>query len=74
MLIVSGVLLFSTMQLPSFGQGLGFDESRQILVDGVRIYVTLDMKPVFLEEDDRVGTAFISIREVNTDTTIPHIT
>ncbi len=72
-LLVSGILFSSTF-LPSFGQGLGFDESNSIIVDGKRVSVTLDMKPVFLTEDDKVGSATIRLREVNTDATVPHVT
>jgi hypothetical protein len=32
------------------------------------------MKPVFLTEDDKVGSATIRLRDVNTDATVPHVT
>jgi len=72
--LISGLLLICATQLPVFGQGLGFDESRSIIVDNRRISVTLDMKPVFLTEDDKNGSAVIRLREVNTDATVPHVT
>ncbi|MFQ5920579.1 MAG: hypothetical protein ACE5JV_01010 [Nitrososphaerales archaeon] len=68
------LLLTGAAQSPAFGQGLGFDESDPAIVDSRQVSITLDMKPVFLTEDDKTGSAVIRLREVNTDVTIPHVT
>jgi hypothetical protein len=59
---------------PTFGQGLGFDESQSVLIDGKRVSVTLNMRPVFLTGEEKEGTAVIRFREVNTNNTIQHVT
>jgi hypothetical protein len=73
-LLVLGILLIGALQLPAFGQGLGFDESASVIVDNKRVSITLDMKPIFLAEDVKDGSAVIRLREVNTDATVPHVT
>ena len=75
-LMFLGILIvsISSIQQLSFGQGLGFDESRSVLVDNKRISISLDMNPVFLTEDDKVGSASIRLREINNDNTVPHVT
>lgn len=73
-LLATGLLLIGAMQLSSFGQGLGFNESRSVVVGDKRVSVTLDMKPVFVTEDDKVGSVVIRLREVNNNSTIPQVT
>ncbi len=73
--IASGIiLLISAMQPYSFGQGLGFDESKWVLVDNKRISMTLNVEPVSLTKDENVGSVVIRLREINNDSTIPHVT
>ncbi|MFQ5940351.1 MAG: hypothetical protein ACE5KA_01450 [Nitrososphaerales archaeon] len=73
-LLVFGALSIGVTQLPAFGQTLGFDESSSVIVNDKRVALTLEMRPLFVIEDDKDGSVVIRLREVNTNVTIPHVT
>lgn len=72
-LATAAILLISATQLPVFGHGMPFDVG-EVMVGDRRVSVTIDMKPVFLTQDDKVGSAIIRVKEVKTNMTLPHIT
>jgi hypothetical protein len=67
-------LLVSSMFVASFSQGSAVYETGSVTADGRRVSLTLEMDPVFLTEGQMNGSAVIRLREVNTDTTISHVT
>lgn len=73
-LLAAVILLIGMIQLPAHGQGLGFVESNSVVIENKRVSVTIDMKPVFVTENDKEGSVTIRLREVNTDSTVPHVT